>query len=169
MKSFLLSIREQAMENCGRFVFYNNIYFVTKNQKQNTIKQTNQKKTKNQKKKQKKKKRILRDMLRHLHGLYSHRPQLSTNQRARIHSVIVKFRVHALQSSHVPVDSRYWFQVSGTWILDSNCQWDSRLFDLYSVFQSSGFQIADSTNKNFRFRNPESLTHCISNSTILMA
>ena len=27
----------------------------------------------------------------------------------------------ALQSSHVPVDSRYWFQVSGTWILDSNC------------------------------------------------
>ena len=30
------------------------------------------------------------DMLRHFHGLYSHRPQLSTNQRARIHSVIVK-------------------------------------------------------------------------------
>ena len=29
-------------------------------------------------------------MLRHFHGLYSHRPQLSTNQRARIRSVIVK-------------------------------------------------------------------------------
>ena len=23
------------MENCGRFVFYSNIYFITKNQKQN--------------------------------------------------------------------------------------------------------------------------------------
>ena len=75
----------------------------------------------------------------------------------------------ALQSSHVPVYSRYWFQVSGTWILDSNCYWDSRLFELYSVFQSPGFQIPYSTNKNSRFRNAESLTQCISNSTILMA
>ena len=32
----------------------------------------------------------LPDMLRHFHGLYSHRPWLSTIQRARIHSVIVK-------------------------------------------------------------------------------
>ena len=44
------------MENCGRFVFYNDIFF-TKNQKQNNL------------------------------GLYSH---ISTNQRARIRSVIVK-------------------------------------------------------------------------------
>ena len=33
----------------------------------------------------------LRDMLPHFHGLYSHRPKLSTNQRTRIRSVIVKF------------------------------------------------------------------------------
>ena len=33
---------------------------------------------------------LLRDMLRHFHGLYSHRPLLSTNQRSRICSVIVK-------------------------------------------------------------------------------
>ena len=32
----------------------------------------------------------LRDMLPDFYGLYSHRPQLSTNQRARIGSVIVK-------------------------------------------------------------------------------
>ena len=32
-------------------------------------------------------------MLRHFHGLYCHRPKLSTNQRARIRSVIVKFAV----------------------------------------------------------------------------
>ena len=32
----------------------------------------------------------LRDMLRHLHGLYSHKPELSTNQLAKIRSVIVK-------------------------------------------------------------------------------
>ena len=32
----------------------------------------------------------LRDMLRHFHGLYSHRPLLSTSQRAGIRSVIVK-------------------------------------------------------------------------------
>ena len=43
----------------------------------------------------------LRDMLRHFYGLYSHRPWLSTNQRARIRSVIVKLylvlaSIHAL-------------------------------------------------------------------------
>ena len=32
----------------------------------------------------------LRDMLRHFQVLYSHKPKLSTNQRARIRSVIVK-------------------------------------------------------------------------------
>ena len=32
-------------------------------------------------------------MLRHFHGLYSHRPYLSTNQRSRIRSVIVKYKV----------------------------------------------------------------------------
>ena len=57
------------MENCGRFVFYKNIYFFKKNQKQ-------------------KNRHCV--MLRHFHGLYSHRPLLSTNQRARIHIVIVK-------------------------------------------------------------------------------
>ena len=40
------------MENCGRFVSHNNIYFFMKNQK----------------------KPALRDMLRHFHGLYSHGP-----------------------------------------------------------------------------------------------
>ena len=41
----------------------------------------------------------LRDMLRHFHRLYSHRPKLSTNQRARIRSVIVKFAiVHRLDN-----------------------------------------------------------------------
>ena len=33
---------------------------------------------------------LLHHMLRHFHGLYSHRPWLSTIQRARIRSVIVK-------------------------------------------------------------------------------
>ena len=43
------------MENCGGFVFYNKIYFFTKNQKQ--IKQPE-----------------LRDMLRYFHGLSPHSP-----------------------------------------------------------------------------------------------
>ena len=34
MASFLWSIRVHVMENYGPFVFYNNIYFFTKNQKQ---------------------------------------------------------------------------------------------------------------------------------------
>ena len=60
------------------FVFYNNIYFYEK---------------------PKTKQPALRDMLRHFHGLYSHRPKLSTNQRARIRSVIVKFAiVHRLDN-----------------------------------------------------------------------
>ena len=59
------------MENCGRFVFYNNIYFFFKE-------------------KPKTKQPALCDMLRHFHGLYSHRPLLSTNQRPRIRTVIVK-------------------------------------------------------------------------------
>ena len=42
------------MENCGRFVFYNNSLFFCEKPK---IKQP-----------------ALRDMLRHFHGLYSHRP-----------------------------------------------------------------------------------------------
>ena len=67
------------MENCGRFVFYNNSLFFCEKPK---IKQP-----------------ALRDMLRHFHGLYSHRPKLSTNQRARIRSVIVKFAiVHRLDN-----------------------------------------------------------------------
>ena len=40
------------MGNCGRFFFYNNMYFITQ--------------------KQKKKKTALRDMLRHFHPLYSY-------------------------------------------------------------------------------------------------
>ena len=54
-------------------VFYNNLFFFYQ--------------------KRKTKQPALRDMLRHFHGLYCHRPKLSTNQRARIRSVIVKFAV----------------------------------------------------------------------------
>ena len=65
MASLLCSIRVQTMENCGRFVFYNNIYYFflpkTKTKKKKTARRG-----------------------------YSHRPQLLTNQRARIRSVIVK-------------------------------------------------------------------------------
>ena len=43
------------MENCGRFVFYNNIILFF-NEKPKT------------------KEPALRDMLHHIHGLYSHRP-----------------------------------------------------------------------------------------------
>ena len=42
------------MENCGRFVFYNNVDFFYE--------------------KPKTKQPAVRDMLRHFHGLYSHRP-----------------------------------------------------------------------------------------------
>ena len=35
MAPFLWFIRMWTIENCGRFVLYNNIYFLTKNQKQN--------------------------------------------------------------------------------------------------------------------------------------
>ena len=41
-------------------------------------------------------------MLRHFHGLYSHRPLLSTNQRARIHIVIVK-HISESENSRFPV------------------------------------------------------------------
>ena len=44
------------MENCGRFVFYSNICFFFFYEKPKT------------------KQPALRDMLRHFHGLYSHRP-----------------------------------------------------------------------------------------------
>ena len=54
MASFLWSIRVHVMENYGPFVFYNNIYFFTKNQRQ--------------------KQPALCDMLSHFFGLYSHRP-----------------------------------------------------------------------------------------------
>ena len=42
---------------------------------------------------EKTKQSALRDMLRHFHGVHSHRPYLSTNQRASIGSVIVKYKV----------------------------------------------------------------------------
>ena len=58
------------MEHCGRFVFTITFIFYEK---------------------PKTKQAALRDMLPHFHGLYSHRPKLSTNQRTRIRSVIVKF------------------------------------------------------------------------------
>ena len=46
-------LRVESMENCGRFVFYNNIWgFFYEKTKQPA----------------------LRDMLRHFHGSYSHRP-----------------------------------------------------------------------------------------------
>ena len=46
-------------------------------------------------------------------------------------------------------DSRYWIPVfvSGTWILDSNCQWDAGLLVLYSGIQNPGFRIP--RDKNF--------------------
>ena len=95
------------MENCGRFVFYNNIYFFydkldTKN------KQTN------------KQKRTLRDMLSHFQGSILSQT-IALDKPTREDSLSYCKIQSALQSSHVPVDSRYWFQVSGTWILDSNC------------------------------------------------
>ena len=45
-------------------------------------------------------------------------------------------------SSWIP-DSRHWIPVfvSGTWILDSNRNWDSGFLELYSGFQSQGFRI----------------------------
>ena len=61
------------MDSCGRFWFFTITFFFYE--------------------KRKTKQPALRDMLRHFHGLYSHRPKLSTNQRARIRSVIVKFAV----------------------------------------------------------------------------
>ena len=67
--------------------------------------------------------------------------------------------------------------VSGTWILNSSrsggqivaCWWDTGFFELFSVFQSPGFRIPDSTSTFFSdsgfhkqklptFRNPDSLT-----------
>ena len=41
-------------------------------------------------------------MLRHFHGLYSHRPLLSTNEWARIHIVIVK-HISESENSRFPV------------------------------------------------------------------
>ena len=52
--------------------------------------------------KTKNKKPALCVMLRHFHGLYSHRPLLSTNQRARIHIVIVK-HISESENSRFPV------------------------------------------------------------------
>ena len=39
-------------------------------------------------------------------------------------------------------DSRYWIPVfvSGTWIVDTNRQWDSRFLELYSGLKSPGFR-----------------------------
>ena len=53
MTSFLWCTSVKTMENCGRFVFYNNIYFQFP---------------------PKVSRKITRDMLRHFHGLYSHEP-----------------------------------------------------------------------------------------------
>ena len=68
--------RVQIMENCGRIVFYNNFIFTSARFLRKSLREATF--------------FLLRDMLRHFHGLYSHRPQLSTNQRERIRSVIVK-------------------------------------------------------------------------------
>ena len=68
MMMMMMMIRVKTMENCDRFVFYNNFFFHER---------------------PKTKQPALCDMLRHFHGLYSHRPLLSTNY-ARIRSVIVK-------------------------------------------------------------------------------
>ena len=77
---YIWSIREQTMKNCCLFVFYNNINsfwqpfplkFLGKLNVQESEKQTS-------------------PPSHHFYGLYSYRPWLSTNQRARNHSVIVK-------------------------------------------------------------------------------
>ena len=57
--------------------------------------------TKNQNTKQP----ALRDMLRHFHGLYSRRPWPSTNQLARIRSVIVKQRLFTTNHLSFPTAS----------------------------------------------------------------
>ena len=40
--------------------------------------------------------------------------------------------------------------VSGTWILDSNGSWDSGFLEVYSRFQSQGFQISQEKFPGFR-------------------
>ena len=70
--------------------FYNNIYFYEK---------------------PKTKQPAVRDMLRHFHGLFSHRPQLSPNQRARIRSIIIKtpleYKPHRLWAPLKPLMKLY--------------------------------------------------------------
>ena len=68
-----------------------------------------------------KQKRTLRDMLSHFHGRSILSQTIALDKPTREDSLSYCKIQSALQSSHVPVDSRYWFQVSGTWILDSNC------------------------------------------------
>ena len=90
MASFLWSVRVQTLGNCGRFVFHNDVYFFYQKPK---IKQL-----------------ALHDMLCHFQGLYSHRPQLSTNQCTRIRSVIVKSNVDCQSSMATNKSSN--FQIS---------------------------------------------------------
>ena len=50
-------------------------------------------------------------------------------------------------------DSKYWIPVfvSGTWILESNRQWDSGFLELCSGFQSTGFQISRIPESEFSY------------------
>ena len=75
MTSFLWSLRVHTVENCCRFVFYNDIdsldvYFCWRFSAR--------------------KRKQIAPPLRHFHRLYSYRTKLFTNQRARNRSVIVK-------------------------------------------------------------------------------
>ena len=141
MTSFLLSMRVQAMENCGRFVFYNNSYFFYENLD-----------TKNTKNKQT---RTLRDMLRHFHGLYSHRPQLSTNQRARMHSVIVKLRVHCNRPMYLSIPGTGFKLVElGFWILIVSTIPNSLSCIPYSKAQDSRIRIPQTKISDSGMWNP---------------
>ena len=59
-----------------------------------------------------------------------------------------------LDSGFHAVDSRFF--VSGTWVLDSNRQWDSGFLQLYSGFQIPGFCIPPAPDKIAVFQIPDS-------------
>ena len=148
MASFLWSIRVQAMENCGRFVFYNNIYFCLR-------------KTRNKKRSNKQTKKtghcvtcyVISMVYNSLPG--AHRPQLSTNQRARIHSVIVKFRVHYNRPMYLSIPGTGFKLVElGFWILIVIGIPDSLSCIPYSKAQDSRFRIPQTKISDSGMRNP---------------
>ena len=63
---------------------------------------------------------------------------------------------HAVDSRFQVLDSRFF--ISGTWILDSNRQWNSGFLQLYSGFQSPGFCIPPAPDKIAIFQIPDSFS-----------